>query len=118
MAWEMPSSMSRPQQFRHQKPLADDLSATGPLRTKSNKRKARREDEAKDSFIDSRSSRKILKIGQELAEEDQGVLKSQLANPAFTFESRINGSESGGEQHHDDGDEWGDDDDSIIEEAV
>ncbi|MCJ1474410.1 snoRNA-binding rRNA-processing protein [Lambiella insularis] len=104
------------QHLRHQKALADDLSATGPLRTKSRKRKARREDEAGDSFVDSKSSRKILKIGQELAEEDEAASKPQLANAAFTFESRFD--ESGpDEEHHDDEEDWGDEDDNAVEEV-
>lgn len=105
---------------RHHSSLADDLLATGPLRTKSKKRKAKRDEEDGDGYIDSKASRKILKIGQELAEEDRSSTKqSSVPSTAFTFESRLDES-SGAEEgdSYDDNDEaWGDEDD-VIEEVV
>ncbi|KAL9118936.1 MAG: hypothetical protein Q9187_004509 [Circinaria calcarea] len=103
---------------RRHKPLSDDLVATGPLRTKSNKRKARRDDDGGDGFVDSRASRKILKIGQDLAEEEQKELKITLPSTAFTFESRFDrSSESDGDGHLQEEDPWHDEGEDIVEEV-
>lgn len=105
---------------RRHNPLSDDLVATGPLRTKSNKRKARRDDDdGGDGFVDSRASRKILKIGQDLAEEEQKELEIAPPSTAFTFESRFDqasGSDGDGQLQEEDA--WDDESDDIIEEAV
>jgi len=106
-------------QFRHQNPLSEDLAATGLLRTKTKKRKAGGEDNPGDRFVDARASRKILKIGQELVEEEKEASKETPASTAFTFESRFNednGSEE--EQRYEDEEEWGDEDGEVIEEIV
>ena len=113
-ALSVPSS----KQFRHQKPLEDDLATTGPLRTKSRKRKAHRGDDPGDSFVDSKASRKILRIGQELAEEDQQASQPQISNTAFTFESRYVANDSENVSDHDDGEAWGDEDDEVVEDVV
>ena len=93
----------------HQNSLVDDLVATGPLRTKSKKRKARRDEDAEEGYVDSKSSRKILKIGRELAEEDQIEAKQALPNQAFTFESRFPEEDESDEepQQYDEG-SWSD----------
>ena len=75
-------------QYRHKQPLEDDILATGPLRQKSKKRKARRGDDEEESYVDSKSSRKILKIGRDLQEEDQEISKPEAPNVAFTAASR------------------------------
>ncbi|MCJ1432741.1 snoRNA-binding rRNA-processing protein [Xylographa pallens] len=118
MVKEDTSSFSGSKQFRHQKPLADDLVTTGLLRTRSKKRKAHREDDGVDTFVDSKSSRKILKIGQELAEEDQQESKPHVApNTAFTYESRFGAIDSDNESLHDDGEEWGDENNEVVDEV-
>ena len=76
-------------QRRHQRPLEQDLIATGPLRSTPKKRKARRGDDEDEHYVDSKSSRKILKIGRDLQdEEDQALSKSKASDEAFTFKSR------------------------------
>ena len=113
------SSRSRSKSARRHNPLAEDLVATGNLRVKSNKRKAKPEDE-EDRFVDSRSSRKILKIGQDLIEEDQKE-NAPIApsNTAFTFESRF-GAESPPTEENavEDEEGWGDEEEEFVEEAV
>ena len=112
-----PSSRSRSQ--RRHVPLEQDLTATGPLRTRSKKRKSRPED-ADGGYIDSKSSRKILKIGQDLVDEERQENAESAPNPAFTFESRF-GAESGsdeGDAPHDDEEAWGDEEDDVVEEVV
>ena len=103
---------------RHQNTLEDDLVAAGPLRTKSKKRKARREDDA-EGYVDSRSSRKILRIGQELVEEEEEKSKPSAPNTAFNFDSRF-GSESEAEEEarHEDEEAWGDEDEEEIDGRV
>ena len=112
------SSRSRSKSARRHNPLAEDLVATGNLRVKSNKRKAKTEDD-EDRFLDSRSSRKILKIGQDLIDEDQKENAPVVPNPAFTFESRIDAA-SQSEEHTfaGDEDEWEPEEEDIIEEVM
>ena len=73
---------------QQRRPLEDDLLATGPLRPKSNKRKARRGDDEGERFVDSKSSRKILKIGRDLHDEDEELSTEDAPDNAFAFESR------------------------------
>lgn len=111
------SSRSRSKSARRHNPLAEDLVATGNLRVKSNKRKAKAED-VEDRFVDSRSSRKILKIGQELAEEDQKENAPIIPDPAFTFESRFGAESQSDEDAAVGEDDWGDEEDGVVEEVV
>lgn len=110
------SSRSRSKGARRHNPLAEDLVAAGNLRVKSNKRKANAED-VEDRFVDSRSSRKILKIGQELVDEDQKENAPITPNPAFTFESRFGAESQSDEDAAVDEDGWGDEEDEVIEEV-
>ena len=111
-------SRSRSRSQRHQNPLAEDILATGPLRQRSKKRKAK-EDDDENSYVDSRSSHKILRIGQELANEDQEETKVEKSNPAFNFESRNgDGSDHDQDEGFDDEEAWGDDVEEEIEEIV
>ena len=112
------SSKSRSRSARRHNPLADDLVATGNLRVKSNKRKAKTEDE-EDRFVDSRLSRKILKIGQELVDEDQKENEPVARESAFSFESRLrSGGESEDEFQGDDEEPWEDAEDDVVEEVL
>ncbi|KAL3461745.1 Bystin-domain-containing protein [Aspergillus heterothallicus] len=85
---------------RRHNPLAEDILSTGHLRThpsKKDKRKAKAEQEQENAerFVDAKTSRKILQIGQELADEDaaeQSAARGVDAghgNSAFNFESRF-----------------------------
>lgn len=112
--------MSKTATARRHNPLEDDITtAGGRLRTKSitGKRKSRSDDNVQgDGYIDARSSRKILAIAQDLADEDaQGrspvAAKSvSLSNAAFAFDSRFAGEdedEAEGERNrYEDEDEW------------
>lgn len=114
-----PSSPGLRQARRHN-PLSDDLVASGPLRTKPKKRKATTDGHQADKYVDAKSSRRILEIGQALAEEANGEDPIQAPNTAFQFESRlerdVDVEEEGREQEDDD--TWGDENDEIIEEVV
>ena len=112
-----PSSRSRSQ--RRHAPLEQDLTATAPLRARSKKRKARPEVEDQE-YIDSRSSRKILRIGQDLVDEEHQENLASAPNPAFTFESRF-GAESSSEEgaaRNSDEEAWVDEADEVVEEVV
>ena len=112
-----PSSRSRSQ--RRHPPLEQDLTATAPLRARSKKRKARPEVEDQE-YIDSRSSRKILRIGQDLVDEEHQENLALAPNPAFTFESRF-GAESSSEEgaaRNSDEEAWVDEADEVVEEVV
>lgn len=106
---------------RHSQPLADEIASAGLLSTKSKKRKTKHEDEDEEArYVDSRSSRKILKIGQELADEDSDHVAPAKPNPAFTFDSRVDtetvSDDDDAPEIEDD--EWGDEEDVVIEELV
>lgn len=109
---------SRSRSARRHAPLEEDLTATGPLRHRSRKRKARPEDDG-SGYVDSRSSKKILKIGQDLADEEQQENGASAPNTAFTFESRFGeAGEAENEEDQYDDEGWKDDEDDIVEEVV
>ena len=110
--------------YRHQKSLQEDLLATGPLRTKPKKRKAKRDGDDAEAYVDSKRSQKILKIGQELAEEDRWESQVDPLNLSFTVASRFSGP---GEQDNEHGSDeeteeaWVDEDDELpgsVDDAV
>ena len=111
--------MSRSRSQRRHAPLEQDLTATAPLRARSKKRKARPEAEDQ-GYVDSRSSRKILKIGQDLVDEEHQENLASAPNPAFTFESRF-GAESDSEEgaaENSEEEAWVDEADDVAEEIV
>ncbi|PGH17503.1 hypothetical protein AJ79_01103 [Helicocarpus griseus UAMH5409] len=110
-------------------PLADDILSTGHLRTKSAKRKSRADEEDADHYLDSKTSKKILQIGQDLAEEDEAETRAALKaagvdfkkNTAFDFESRFaQEDEEDGEDavQYGEGEEWGDVEEEVEEVEV
>jgi essential nuclear protein 1 len=113
---------------RRHNPLAEDILTGGHLRTqpsKKNKRKSRAEEDHEDGerFIDAKMSRKILQIGQELADEDEAEQKAargqtgEKVNTAFDFESRFEDEEflSDDDERFKD-DQW--EDEEEVEEVV
>ena len=109
--------MSRPAQAgRRHNALENDLLATGLLKNKAPKRKSRHEEDSGEKFVDAKASRKILRIGQELAAEDEEEKGSRVAkNTAFDFESRLEEDDQSDDAGHEDAEDWGDDDE-IVEE--
>ena len=112
------SIRSRSRKAHRHNPLSEDITSVGLLRANSKKRKGRPENE-EDQYVDARSTRKILKIGQDLANEEQEQDLKSAPNPAFALESRL------GEENEQDEDarlhneeEWGDEDEDEIEEVV
>ena len=111
-----PVSVTRKEHMRHN-PLSEDLSAI--VRIKSKKRKNPSNEDRGDDFIDSKSSRKILKIGQDLADEEHVESTKDLPSAAFTFESRFDENNSSDEElQQQDWEEWEDRNDEIVEDLV
>lgn len=105
---------------RHSKSLPDEIVSTGLLSEKSKKRKTKYEDEDEDArYVDSKLSHKILKIGQELADEELKETETARPNSAFTFDSRLPTETVSDDDAPDiEDDEWGDEEDDIVEEVV
>jgi essential nuclear protein 1 len=97
-------------QERRHNPLETDILATGPLKAKSGKRKSKHEDQ-EEKFVDFKASRKILRIGQELADEDEEDNQIQKPNAAFDFSSRFEDEEE--DEPFADGEAWGDEEDVL-----
>lgn len=110
-------AMSRTAQTgRRHNALENDLLATGPLKNKAPKRKSRHEEDGGEKFVDAKASRKILRIGQELAAEDEQEQGSGVAkNTAFDFESRLEEDDLSDDAGQDVAEDWGDEDE-IVEE--
>ncbi|KAI9769960.1 MAG: snoRNA-binding rRNA-processing protein [Geoglossum simile] len=106
---------------RRHNPLSDDILATGTLRQKSGKRKPRRDADDVAEFVDSKSSRRILEIGRDLAEEDLQRRREPSATPsnaAFSFESRFSGDvEEIDEDVQYDSEVWADEEEVVVEEV-
>lgn len=102
---------------RRHNPLSEDITATGPLRANSAKRKAKQLGEEDDKYVDSRSTRKILKLGHNLLEEEEEENNVLPPNGAFSFESRFGEDDVLDFQNEDD-DHWGDGEDDEIEDVV
>lgn len=102
--------------------LEDDILATGPLKQKAPKRKQRHENEFGDEkFVDAKASKKILRIGQELADEDEAAeakgKAENVRNVAFEFEGvRDEESEEEEDEAKFDEETWGDEEE-IVEEV-
>lgn len=109
-----PISASR--QGRRHNPLEADITASGPLKVRPEKRKSNFQDEG-DQFVDSKASRKILRLGQELEDEDEELNKG-VKNPAFDFEIRFLEDEEKEDGQEVEYEEWGDEDEEVEEVEV
>ncbi|KAI9721067.1 MAG: hypothetical protein M1812_002548 [Candelaria pacifica] len=112
-----PTSPGVRQRRRHN-PLSDDLIANGLPKSSTRKRRKSTGEDDETKYIDSKASQRILRIGRDLAEEDQEEDRTPAPNPAFQFDSRFVEDGSEGEGQFDDDDEaWGDEEEEIAEEA-
>lgn len=110
-------SNSVARQERRHNPLSEEYSPSAPLKQKAGKKRKSTHEEGQDGFVDSKASRRILDLGQDLAAEDEA--ENQIRRPttestAFTFESRFpqdgmpDDEEGGAEQgEYDDEEAWG-----------
>jgi len=119
----MPKAMgSDVRHVQRHNPLSEEYAPTAPLRQKAQKKRrlAKGENEG-ENYVDTKASRKILRIGQELVDEDASERQAGQANPAFDFTSRFGANEDSddGKAAFDDDDEaWGDEEEQIVEELV
>lgn len=118
-----PKSPATRESQRHN-PLAEEYVPSLELKQKApkkNKKRSRDENDG-DGYVDSKSSRKILDIAQELADEAESETRAQRpvsskSNPAFDFGTRL-GEDHGEDEtaQYEDEDQWGDEDE-IVEEV-
>ena len=124
----MPKQPKSPGASQRHNPLAEEY-APSEWKTKPAKRQKRNRDDkdGEQGYVDSKSSRKILDIGEELREEDERESRAQqpeVANPAFNFRDRIGEEEvegfleDGGVPVDDDDEAWGDDDEEVEEVEI
>lgn len=104
---------------RRHNPLENDILATGLLRNKPTKSKSKTSAEADESFIDSKASKNILRIGRQLAEEESAESASLVPEPivdSFGYDVRFDDGQAAEETHAHEEDEAWDDDDDVVEE--
>lgn len=113
-------SNSTARQERRHNPLSEEYSPTAPLKQKAGRKRKQSGDgeDRQDAYVDSKSSRRILDLGQDLAAEDAVERRpdeSTEPKSLFTFESRFPdenlrdddvGEDAGA---YDDEDAWGSD---------
>lgn len=119
----MPKVPRPAQSIARQNPLAEEYSGAQSFKTKAPKKRSRKDDEDEDAVVGTKASRKILKIGRELADEDEEERRLSEAegvtvpNPAFAFESRLPhdvDSEDETEKYNDEGEEaWGEEEETF-----
>ncbi|KAF9883197.1 snoRNA-binding rRNA-processing protein [Aspergillus nanangensis] len=123
------ATSSRAAAARRHNPLAEDLVSGGHLRTQpsnKNKRKSQADDDQGDGerFIDAKMSRKILQMGQDLAEEDEAEQKARRGDTgekmisAFDYESRLEDDDAFSDEERFKDDQWEDDEDEVEEVEV
>ncbi|PPJ58711.1 hypothetical protein CBER1_03977 [Cercospora berteroae] len=117
-----PTSSSR--QERRHNPLSEEYSPTAPLKQKtSKKRKSTHEGNSQEGYVDSKSSRRILDLGQDLADEDEAERQAHrppVANPAFTFRDEEGEDEEGGAEigDYDQEEAWASEDEEVEEVEI
>ncbi|KAK5137300.1 hypothetical protein LTR08_000270 [Meristemomyces frigidus] len=104
---------------RRHNPLSEEYSPSQPLKQKAGKKRKQSHSEGaeKNAYVDSKSSRRILDLGQDLAAEDEAEREAgrpKAPSTAFTFESRfprdvVSDEEDGGVEvgEYDDEEAWG-----------
>lgn len=106
-----PTSSGRAE--RRHDPLSEDYSPTAPLKQKAGKKRkqSRAENEEQEGYVDSKASKRILALGQDLAQEDEAEKQSSNSGAVlsnFTFESRFPNIIPGEEVEADDPGEYDD----------
>lgn len=104
-------------QARRHNPLQDDILATGPLRNKAKKKRGKKDDdESGEHYVDASQSRNILRLGRELADEDDA--QKPAAQPKvnlFAIESRYGAEALDDDRQYDDEEAWGDEEEEVEE---
>ncbi|KAF4982412.1 hypothetical protein FZEAL_1930 [Fusarium zealandicum] len=106
-------------QTRRHNPLEDDITATGILKDKPSKKRSKPSNNGDENFVDDRASRTILRIGRELAEEENaGKAVPKPTVDTFGYDSRFDDEAEEENKVYDDDEAWGDDDDVVEEIEV
>jgi essential nuclear protein 1 len=103
--------------------LAQDYSPYQSLKQKAPKKRKHTDDEngQTDTVIDSRSSRKILNLGQGLASEDKAESQARYVsarNDAFATDPRLGFDVEDESEDDDDAEAWEDEEDEEMETEV
>lgn len=111
---------------RRHNPLADDITSAGHLRTQSSKKSKHSPEDGEEGgngqrYVDAKMTRKILQIGQELADEDAAEQKLAMGaeakpNAAFDFDTRFDEEEPLSDDDKFENDNW--EDEEEVEEVV
>ncbi|KAM0432815.1 hypothetical protein ACHAPT_004517 [Fusarium lateritium] len=110
---------SASRQTRRHNPLEDDITATGILKNKPSKRRSQGGDNEEENFVDDRASRTILRIGRELAEEENaGKAISKPTVDTFGYDSRFDDEAEDENKVYEDDEAWGEDDEVVEEVEV
>jgi essential nuclear protein 1 len=116
-------------QERRHNPLSEEYSPTAPLKQKAGKkRKSTSDEDGQHGYVDSKASRRILEIGQDLAAEDDAETNARMPiaaapSTAFDFGSRFPDDDEDGQAgaelgEYDDEEAWGSEDDEVEEIEV
>lgn len=113
-------------QGQRHNPLAEEYLPSDPYKTKPKRSKRAKSDmDDEQGYVDSKSSRKILEIGRELADEDERETQRgapKAANPAFDFEQRLGEDDLDehieGQFDDDDDEAWGEEEDEVEEVEI
>ncbi|CVK99685.1 related to bystin [Fusarium mangiferae] len=110
---------SASRQTRRHNPLEDDITATGILKNKSSKRRSKGGDDEEENFVDDRASRTILRIGRELAEEENaGKAVAKPTIDTFGYDSRFDDEAEEENKVYEDDEAWGEDEEVVEEIEV
>ena len=114
-------------QMRGHNPLSEDYAPSNPHKQKAPKRKGRSnagdDDNEQQAYIDSKASRKIIALGQDLTAEEDAELEAQRpkngSKSAFEFERSLRDEEDSDEEAAipEDDEAWGDEEDEEVEEV-
>jgi essential nuclear protein 1 len=119
----MPKTPKSPavREAQRHNPLAEEYAPSSvSLKQKPAKTRKRQDENGGDAYVDSKSSRKILELGQELADEAETESRPQRppqANPAFDFDTRLDDGIEEEAQYDNDDDAWGEEEEEIVEEV-
>jgi essential nuclear protein 1 len=114
-------------QMRRHNPLSEDYAPSNPHKQKAPKKKSRSnpgdEDGEQQAYIDSKASRKIIALGQDLTAEEDAELEALRpkngAKSAFEFERSLRDEEDSDDEAGipEDDEAWGDEEDEEVEEV-
>ncbi|POS82925.1 hypothetical protein EPUL_004883 [Erysiphe pulchra] len=100
---------------RRHNPLEADIIATSSVKVRQTKRQTKFQNEG-EKFVDSKATRKILRLGQELEDEDQKERSSALKS-TFNFDVEIEDEDKDNEEDEIEYEEWGDDETEQVQDV-